>query len=85
MIMQTGRFKVATISPWKGAWPFIWTNLTYGYFVRKVALCSGSGGEDNNVKNFKTDGQEAIGKSLLAQERYKNRKTWASQTFRLQT
>ena len=50
------------ISPWKRAWPFIWTNLNP---LHPGILCakfgwnwpSGSGEEDKNVKSLQTDRQ----------------------------
>ena len=52
----------AIISPWKGAWPFIWTNLNLLYprmFCVKFGWNwpSGSGEEDKDGKSLRTDVQ----------------------------
>ena len=59
------------ISPWKGAWPFIWTNESpspkddlcqFGWNWPRV-----SGEEDKHVKSLQTDGRRTTGDQKSSQ------------------
>ena len=74
------------ISPWKRAWPFIWTNLNP---LHPRMLCakfgwnwpSGSGEEDEHVKSLQTDrqtdGQTDAGRQVIRKAHLSFQLTWA--------
>ena len=52
---------VVNVSPWKRAWPFVWTNLNP--LNRRMFSWNwpSSSGEDENVKSLQTDGRRTTG------------------------
>ena len=83
------------ISPWKGVWPFIWTNLNSHHprmlcakFGWKWPCCSWE--EDENVKSLQTDGQtdrQTDGRTdgQTTDNRRSEKLTWAFSSGELKT